>query len=90
MRQLMEQPDCNLRYRWKEAKFCHMGHALMENRNGLAVGGKVTHATGTAEREVSEALLAAKVRQTGKRRTGIVSDKVAASAGYGMSQTPEH
>ena len=26
-------------------------HALMENRNGLAVGGTVTHATGTAERE---------------------------------------
>lgn len=39
----------------KESKLCYMGHALMENRNGLAVGGTVTHATGTAEREASEA-----------------------------------
>jgi hypothetical protein len=30
------------------------GHALMENGNGLAVGGAVTHATGTAEREATE------------------------------------
>jgi hypothetical protein len=37
----------------KEAKLCYMGHALMENRNGLAVGGTVTHATGTTEREAS-------------------------------------
>ena len=27
-----------------------MGHALMENRNGLAVAGKVSEANGTAER----------------------------------------
>ena len=112
--------------RGKESKLCYMGHALMENRNGLAVGGTVTHATGTAEREASEAMLAARVKQTGKpatvgedkaydaadhgaalrklkvtphvarndtltktgkRRTSIVSDAVAASAGYGMSQT---
>ena len=31
----------------------YMGHAIMENRNGLAVSGKVTHATGTAEREAA-------------------------------------
>jgi transposase len=110
----------------KESKLCYMGHALMENRNGLAVGGRVTHATGTAEREASEVLLAARVKQTGKRATvgedkaydaaehgaalrklkvtphvarnnaltktgkrrkSIVSDAVAASEGYGMSQT---
>jgi hypothetical protein len=29
-----------------------MGHAVMEIRNGLAICGEVTHATGTAEREV--------------------------------------
>jgi len=34
-----------------------MGHALMENRNGLAVAGTVTHATGTAEREAALALI---------------------------------
>ena len=35
------------------AKLCYMGHALMENRNGLVVGGRVTSATGTAEREAA-------------------------------------
>ena len=110
----------------RESKLCYRGHAPMENRNGLAVGGMVTQATGTAEREAAEALLAAKVKETGKRatigadkaydaadhganlgklgmtphvarsdaltktgkrRTSIVSDVVAASAAYGMSQT---
>ena len=33
------------------AELCYMGHALMENRHGLAVGGGVSQATGTAERE---------------------------------------
>ena len=37
-----------------EAKLCYMGHALMENRSGLAVAGKVTHADGTAERRAAE------------------------------------
>jgi hypothetical protein len=41
----------------REAKLCYMGHALMENRNGLAVGGAVTQANGTAEWRASEALL---------------------------------
>ena len=110
----------------RESKLCYMGHALMENRNGLAVGGIVTQATGTAEREAAEALLAAKVKQTGKpatvgadkaydvkahganlaeinvtahaarnngrtktgkERTSIIDDAMAASEGYGMSQT---
>lgn len=34
----------------RESRLCYLGHALMENRNGLAVGAVVTHATGTAER----------------------------------------
>ena len=34
-----------------------MGHALMENRHGLAVGGSVTQATGTAEREAALEML---------------------------------
>lgn len=41
----------------KEAKLYYMGHAVMENRNGLVVGGRVTHATGTAEREAALALV---------------------------------
>src|SRR5574342_344167 len=34
----------------KEAKLCHMGHLLMENRNGLIVDARLTEANGTAER----------------------------------------
>jgi transposase len=39
------------------AKLCYMGHALMENRNGLAVGGLATLATGMAEREAALVLI---------------------------------
>jgi transposase len=34
----------------KEAKLCHMGHLMMENRNGLLVDARLTEANGTAER----------------------------------------
>jgi len=34
----------------KEAKLCFMGHALMENRNGLVVGAVATRVSGHAER----------------------------------------
>jgi transposase len=34
----------------KEAKLCHMGHLLTENRNGLIVDARLTEANGTAER----------------------------------------
>lgn len=39
------------------ARLCYLGHALMENRNGLVVGGLVTQASGTAERDAALALL---------------------------------
>jgi transposase len=39
------------------ARLCYMGHALMENRHGLAVGGVASLATGTAERETALDLL---------------------------------
>jgi transposase len=35
------------------AKLCHMGHVLMENRNGLVVDTSLTKATGIAEREAA-------------------------------------
>lgn len=35
------------------AKLCFMGHALMENRNGLVVQAHLTEASGTAEREAA-------------------------------------
>ena len=58
----------------REAKLCYMGHVIMENRNRLAVDGRVTHATGTAERRASEDMLEAKVRKSGRRIT-VVEDK---------------
>jgi transposase len=53
----------------REAKLSYMGHAMMENRHGLAVAGMVTHANGTAERRASEAMLKAKARAAGRRIT---------------------
>ena len=48
-------PDCRLlkKGKGKEAKLCFMGHALMENRNGLVVDSRLTQATGKAEREAA-------------------------------------
>jgi IS5 family transposase len=50
-----------------------MGHALMENRHGLAVGGDVTHATGTAEREAALDLV--DEHRPGRRRITLGADK---------------
>src|SRR5256886_7466908 len=47
----------------REAKLCYMGHAVMENRNGVAVDGTVTQAGGTAERRASEAMLKKKASE---------------------------
>jgi transposase/IS5 family transposase len=52
-------PDARL-YRkgeGKEAKLCYMGHALMENRNGLVVKASLTHADGHAERNAALAMI---------------------------------
>ena len=45
-------PDARLYKKGKgrEAKLCYAGHVVMENRNGLAIDGQITKATGTAER----------------------------------------
>ncbi len=40
----------------QESRLAYLGHALMENRNGLVVGAEATLATGTAEREAAERL----------------------------------
>jgi len=39
------------------ARLCYFGHILMENRNGLAVEGGVTQASGIAERKAALAML---------------------------------
>jgi transposase len=54
------------------AKLCYLGHALMENRHGLAVDGSLTLATGTAEREAALQMLD---RRPGRRRITLGADK---------------
>jgi transposase len=74
-------PDARLfrKGRGKEAKLCHMGHLLMENRNGLIVDALVTQATGTAERDAAEAMLS---RQRGRYRATLGADKAYDVAGF--------
>jgi transposase len=67
-------PGCRLYKKSKgaEAKLCYLGHVLMENRSGLAVGGRLTLATGTAEREAAEEM----IRQIpGSHRITLGADK---------------
>jgi transposase len=56
----------------KEAKLSYAGHVLMENRNGLAVDGCVTQATGRAEVEAAIALVE---RIEGWQRVTLGADK---------------
>lgn len=54
-------PDARL-YRksnGQPSRLCYMGHLLIENRNGLIVDVRTTHATGRAEREAAVAMVAA-------------------------------
>jgi len=51
------------------AALCFMGHALMENRNGLIVDAELTRATGTAERVAALAMLEGVARDAGRRVT---------------------
>lgn len=68
-------PDARL-YRkgnGKESRLCFMGHALMENRNGLIVGGTLGRASGTAERDAALELL--ERQRPGRRRVTLAGDK---------------
>ncbi len=65
--------------RGQEAQLAYLGHVLMENRNGLAVGGTLTAATGTAEREAALALLGRRRRRGG---TTLGADKAYDSADF--------
>jgi transposase len=58
----------------KESKLSYLGHALVENRNGLIAAAMVTHADGYAERDA--ALLMLKEKQEGRsRRITVGADK---------------
>lgn len=55
-----------------EAKLSYLGHGLMENRNGLLVGTRVTLADGTAERD---AALGMAKKLAGRQRVTLGGDK---------------
>ena len=64
----------------KESRLCYMGHALMENRNGLVVCGRVTQATGTAERDAALEMIDR--HRPGGRRITLAGDKGFDVAGF--------
>jgi transposase len=53
-------PDARLarKSNGQSAKLCYGGHVVMENRHGLVVATATTRATGTAERDAGEAMMA--------------------------------
>jgi transposase len=57
-----------------EARLAYMGHALMENRNGLLVDFALTHATGTAERDTAPRLIE-QARERGFHPRTLGADK---------------
>jgi len=67
-------PDARLYRKSKGsgAQMCYLGHALMENRHGLVVDVRVTHAEGKAEQRAAENMAAA---IKGKHRVTIGADK---------------
>jgi transposase len=67
-------PDARLARKSKRtgAQLAYMGHALMENRNGLVVDVRVTHATGKAEEEAAASMASA---IKGTRRVTLAGDK---------------
>jgi transposase len=54
------------------AQMCYLGHALMENRNGLVVDVRVTHAVGKAEERAAASMVSA---IKGKHRITLGGDK---------------
>ncbi len=61
------------------AKLCHLGHVLMENRNGLVVAAALTKATGTAEREAAIEMVGA---LDGSHRITLGGDKAYDTADF--------
>jgi transposase len=60
--------------RGKEARLSYMGHALMENHNGLLIDFQMTTATGTAERDAVPDLID-QARERGFRPGTLGADK---------------
>lgn len=62
----------------EKSRLCYLGHAIMENRNGLAVDLETTLATGTAEREAATAMVVRSV----KRGSTLGADRNYDMAGF--------
>ena len=74
----------------KEAKLAFLGHLLMENRHGLLLDGRVSEASGTAERDMAQAMVA---DMPGRHRITVGGDKNFDTAGFvaalkGLNATP--
>lgn len=72
----MTDPDARLYKKsyGKESKLSYLGHALVENRNGLIAAAMVTQADGYAERDAALLMLAQK-QQGRARRITVGADK---------------
>lgn len=68
-----------------KAHLCYLGHALMENRNGLVVDAETTRATGTAERDAAQAM----VKRSIRKGATLGADKNYDTAGF-VSALREH
>jgi transposase len=71
----------------RESRLCYTGHAFMENRHGMAVGGGVTLASGMAEREEALEMIdrhRPMEKKGGKRRITVGGDK-----GYDVAEFVE-
>jgi IS5 family transposase len=61
----------------EKSRLCYLGHALMENRNALAVDVETTPASGTAEREAAKTMV-------GRTTTGKAT--LGADKGYDVAE----
>ncbi|MGH9600606.1 MAG: IS5 family transposase, partial [Terracidiphilus sp.] len=66
----------------KESKLSYLGHALVENRNGLIAAAMVTHADGYAERDAALLMLHEKQGNRSRRIT-VGADKAYDSKDFG-------
>lgn len=70
-------PDARLYRRSKQAesRLTYLGHLLIENRHGLIVDARATHADGYAERDAAVRMLRAQRRRAPWRRRTLGADK---------------
>jgi transposase len=64
-----------------ESKLAYLGHALVENRNGLIAAAMATHADGYAERDAALMMLDARQKQCSRRIT-VGADKAYDTADF--------